>query len=121
MKFLACCILAVALASTSACKREPDLSRDPAAVGQTVTLTGKVKEVYDPTILEVKTDRGDVIVIAPPSPPPMKKGDRVTVTGDVRQVTLQEFSQRYRADVYTPIRARIEEENVVTANTIKPS
>ena len=120
MKFIACCILAVAL-GLSACKREPDLSRDPAALGQTVTLTGKVKEVYDPTILELKTDRGNVIVVTPPSPPPMKKGDRVTVTGDVRQVTVQEFMQRYRPDVYTPIRARIEQENIVTANEIKPS
>ncbi len=120
MKFIACCILVVALGIT-ACKRTPDLSRDPAAVGQTVTLTGKVKEVYDPTILEVKTDRGDVIVVTPPSPPTVKRGDRVTVTGDVQKVTLQELTQRYRPDVYTPIKARIQDENIVAAAEIKPS
>lgn len=120
MKFIACCILVVAL-GISACKREPDINRDPAAVGQTMTLTGKVKEVYDPTIVELKTDRGSIIVVTPPSPPAMKKGDRVTVTGDIRQVTIQEFTQRYRPDVYMPIQARIEEENIVAANEIRPS
>jgi hypothetical protein len=118
VKIIACCVLAASV-SVCSCKRGADISADPAAVGQQVTLSGKVTEMLAPNVVELDSNRGDVIVVTPPSGPSIQPGDRVTVTGDVRQVTLAEFERAF-ADVDAPIEARIEVENIVAASQIQP-
>ena len=120
MKFIACCVLAVAL-GFGACKRAPDISQDPAAIGQTVTLTGKVKEVVDSNVVELDTRRGDVLVVAPQAVMGLKKGQRVSVTGDVRHLTVAEFERNYSLDIAAPMEARVQSENFVAAREIKPA
>ena len=120
MKLIACGVLAVAV-GLSACKRGPDISADPAVIGQTVTLTGKIKEVHAPNVLELDTKRGDVLVVTPQPRPDIKEGARVSVTGDVQHLTVAEFEQNYSLDVAAPMEARVESENFVAAREIKPA
>jgi hypothetical protein len=120
MKFIACCVLAVTL-GVGGCKRGPAISEDPAVVGQTITLTGKIDKIYDPAIVKLDTDRGDVIVVTPPNRPPLKAGDRVSVTGDVRRVTVAEFERDFALDADVEVEAVIDKENVVAAREIRPA
>jgi hypothetical protein len=120
VKVIACSVLAVAL-GLSACERGPNISQDPAVIGQTVTLTGKIKEVHAPNVLELDTKRGDVLVVTPQPRPDIKEGERVSITGDVRHLTVAEFEQNYSLDVAAPMEARVASENFVAAREIKPA
>jgi hypothetical protein len=120
VKLIACCVLAVAL-SAGACKRGPDISDDPAIIGQTITVSGKVEKVHQPNLLEVKTNRGDLLVFTTQPSPELKAGQRVSVTGDVRRLTIAEIERDYAMDVEAPIEVRLQEENFVAASAIKPA
>jgi hypothetical protein len=119
VKLIACSVLAVAI-GLGACKRGPDISQDPAVVGQTVTLTGKVKAIHAPNVLEMDSKRGDVLVVTPDARPDLEEGARVSVTGDVRHLTVAEFEQNY-SDVAAPVEAIVESGNFVAAREIKPA
>ena len=120
MRFIACCVLAAAL-GLSACKRGPDISKDPAVVGQTITLTGKVQKVHQPNVVELDTPRGDVLVVTPQATAAPKPGDRVSVTGDVRRLTVAEVERDYAPAQEPAIEIRLQEENIVAAHEIKPA
>jgi hypothetical protein len=118
MKIIACCLFAMAIA-LGACKRNPEIMQDPALVGQTVTLTGKVKKIDAPNLVQLDTNRGHVLVVTPEQNP-LQLGDHVSVTGEVRRLTVAEFEQAYSVDANAPVEAIIQEENFVAASEIKP-
>ena len=120
MRFIAYCALALAL-GLSSCKRGPDIKADPTAVGQTVSLTGTIKQVYEPSIVELHTNRGNVLVVTPQPAPALKRGDRVAVTGDVRHLTAVEFERNFAVDADAQVEARVQAENFVAAHEIKPA
>ena len=122
MKIIACCVLAMAIA-LGACKRNPEIMQDPALVGQTVTLTGTVKKINAPNLVELDTNRGHVLVVTPEQNPPslLQRGDHVSVTGEVRRLTVAEFEQAYSVDANAPVEAIIQGGNFVAAREIKPA
>jgi hypothetical protein len=115
-KIVPCFIFAVAIAG---CQRGKDISKDPAAVGQNVVLTGKVEEIASPTVSRLDTKRGELVVVAMTPPPDVKPGDRVSASGQIRRMTVVDVERQFGIDLAPEYEVRVDGQNILVANEIR--
>ncbi len=84
-------------------------------IGQTVTVTGEIQEIYSPTTFQIEDksifSSDDVMVVnATGAALPIAEGRNIRITGEVRQFILADFERDYDLTWDLNTRQKIEAE-----------